>query len=287
MDKAMKILTVDVEDWFHILDNPDTNLEAQWRAFPSRVEEETERVLSLFEKHQCRATFFILGYIARKFPQLVYEIARRGHEIATHGDMHQLVYSQTPYTFEADLVNSMESIVKAGGGNPRAYRAPGFSITTDTMWAFEILSRNGIEVDASIFPASRAHGGLPGFSHARPCLLSNPNGTRLRSFPMNLGHIGPVALVFSGGGYFRLTPEPILNRLFDQNDYVMTYFHPRDFDSEQPVLPGLGRLRKFKSYVGLASALPKLDRLLARLTFKSLGEAELQVDWNAAPLVVL
>lgn len=285
MTQVMRILTVDVEDWFHILDNPETMSERNWAQFPSRLEEGIGRLLNLFDFHNQRATFFILGYIARKHPEVVQEIVRRGHEVGTHSDMHQLVYDQKPDDFEADLVASMEAIVAAGGSPPRAYRAPGFSITSSASWAFDVIARNGIEVDSSVFPMPRAHGGLPGFPEVGPCLIETISGHRLRAFPMSLGRIGPKSLVFSGGGYFRLTPKALLSRLFERGDYVMTYFHPRDFDPYQPVAPGLSPLRRFKSYVGLASAYDKLDSLLGKLDFISLGAAEAQVDWSRAPLV--
>lgn len=285
MTPAMRILTVDVEDWFHILDNDETRTESNWSQFPSRVEAETGRLLDLFDKHQQKATFFILGYIARNHPDLVREISVRGHEIATHSDMHQLVYDQSPKAFEEDLVASMEAIAAAGGGTPRAYRAPGFSITPEVPWAFDVLARNGIEVDCSVFPAPRSHGGLPGFPKAGPCLIETNSGAKLRAFPMSLGRIGPKSLVFSGGGYFRLTPGAMLDNLFARSDYVMTYFHPRDFDPDQPVAPGLSRRRRFKSYVGLAGAFAKLDRLLTTLDFVNLSVAEARVDWTLAPTI--
>jgi polysaccharide deacetylase family protein (PEP-CTERM system associated) len=281
----MRILTVDVEDWFHILDNPETLDEGNWSRFQSRVETETTRLLDLFDKHSLKATFFILGYIARNHPQVVLEIVRRGHEIATHGDMHQLVYNQTPAAFEADLVASMEAITAACGVTPRAYRAPGFSITADVEWAFDILARNCIEVDGSVFPAQRAHGGMPKFPMAEPCRIETRLGGTLRAFPMSLGRIGPISFVFSGGGYFRLAPRSLLKMLFTRNDYVMTYFHPRDFDPDQPIVPGLGMGRRFKSYVGLSGAYKKLDRLFRAIDFISLSEAEALVNWNCVPVV--
>jgi polysaccharide deacetylase family protein (PEP-CTERM system associated) len=287
MTAAIRILTVDVEDWFHILDNAETMTEAHWSRFPSRVETGTARLLDLFDRHKQKATFIILGYIARNHPEVVREIAGRGHEVATHGDMHQLVYDQTPEAFEADLVTSMEAIAAAGGVTPRAYRAPGFSITSEAPWAFDILARNGVEVDASVYPALRAHGGLPGFPEARPCLIETGSGRRLRAFPMSLGRIGPKSLVCSGGGFFRITPGPLLDRLFARGHHVMTYFHLRDFDPDPPVAPWLSRARRFKSYVGLAGAFNKLDRLLGTLDFVNLGEAEEQIDWTCAPVVTM
>lgn len=287
MSSPMRILTVDVEDWFHILDNEATRSQENWLSFPSRVEAQTSRLLDLFDRYRCGATFFVLGFIAREYPQLVLEISRRGYEIATHGDAHELVYRQTPYAFEADLVSSLEAITASGVSTPRAYRAPGFSITSEALWSFDVLGRNGIEVDASIFAAKRAHGGLPGFTNAGPCSIETSSGYRLRSFPMNVARIGSKPFVFSGGGYFRLAPYLLLHHLFTHHNYVMTYFHPRDFDPGQPVVPGLNSVRKFKSYVGLHGAFKKLERLLGAFEFISLGQAEAMIDWEAAPVISL
>ena len=281
----MRILTVDVEDWFHILDNDATQTEADWARFPSRLEQGVGRLLDLFDRHGQKATCFILGWVARNYPDVTTEIHRRGHEIATHSDMHQLVYDQSPEAFEADLIASLDAIEAATGVRPTAYRAPGFSLVQSTAWAFDILARNGIRTDCSVFPAPRAHGGIPGFPEAGPCLLETPSGAELRAFPINLGRFGPKRFVFSGGGYFRLAPGTLLRRWFRKSDYVMTYFHPRDFDPDQPVVPGLSRARRFKSYVGLGGALQKLDTLLQEHRFMTLADAEAQVDWRAAPLV--
>lgn len=280
MIDKMHILSVDVEDWFHILDNPSTETELEWASFPARLEEGLMRILELFDRYDQRATFFVLGWIARKYPALVAEIAQRGHEIATHSDMHGLVYKQSPKDFEEDLKKSLDSIEKAIGLRPTAYRAPGFSITENSTWAFEILIRNGIEVDCSVFPAPRSHGGLPMFPSNGPCILRTAQGKFLRAFPMSFGHLFGRRFIFSGGGYFRLSPAPLLRHWFAKSDYVMTYFHPRDFDPDQPLVPGLSLNRRFKSYVGLRSALPKLQMLLENNNFITVSEAVERVRWE-------
>jgi len=281
----MKILTFDVEDWFHILDNDETRDVDAWRTFPSRIESGVERILNYCDRAQQTATFFILGWMAEVAPGVMAEIARRGHEIGCHSYRHQLVYSQTPQEFEGDLRRALDHIEAATGARPRSYRAPGFSITPDCLWAFDILAASGIEVDASVFPAPRAHGGLPGFPEGRPCRLETLSGREMRMFPMSYGTVLGRRLVFSGGGYFRLLPYPALRRGFAGSDYVMTYFHPRDFDPEQPMVPGLSRARRFKSYVGLAGALGKLERLTAEDGFVSMGQAEAAIDWADTPRV--
>ena len=283
----MRILTVDVEDWFHILDNSETATEKEWANFPSRLENGLERILDAFDRHQQKATFFVLGWVAREYPDAVAEIARRGHDIASHSDMHQLVYTQTPLEFEDDLKRSLDAIEAAAGYRPTAYRAPGFSITKESVWAFNILARNGIAIDCSIFPAPRNHGGMPIFPSGGPSILETADGRTLRAFPVNFVNLFGRRIVFSGGGYFRLAPFTVLKKWFESSNYVMAYFHPRDFDPEQPLIPGLSSVRKFKSYVGLKTALTKLESILEITRFVSLKEAAEQTDWDNVQRVVI
>ncbi|MBM2294572.1 polysaccharide deacetylase family protein [Sulfitobacter pseudonitzschiae] len=281
----MNILTFDIEDWFHILDNPKTVDIEQWNSFPSRIDSGVSRLLDFCDRTGVKATFFILGWVAETAPEIVAEISRRGHEIACHSYRHQLVYSQTPEEFERDLAMALDHIEAATGIRPTAYRAPGFSITRESTWAFDILARNGIDTDASVFPALRAHGGLPGFPSGEPCHLETISGQHLKIFPMSYGRVFGRRIVFSGGGYFRLLPYSALKLGFDRSDYVMTYFHPRDFDPEQPIVPGLGPVRQFKSYVGLGTSLARLERLADKIDFISIGEAIIRTDWSSVPLL--
>jgi peptidoglycan-N-acetylglucosamine deacetylase len=287
MAEAIKILSVDVEDWFHILDNSSTATEKDWANFPSRLEDGLMRILDAFDRHGQKATFFVLGWIARKHPNAVAEIVHRGHEIASHSDLHGLVYTQSPCVFKDDLVRSLDAIENATGHRPTAYRAPGFSITERSTWAFDILAQNGIEVDCSVFPASRNHGGLPTFPTGGPCILETSNGHVLRVFPINFVNVLGLRFIFSGGGYFRLAPVGLLKRWFAASDYLMTYFHPRDFDPDQPLVSGLSAVRRFKSYYGLRSALSKLEALLETTKFMQLREAVEKVAWDDAERIVI
>lgn len=278
----MRILTFDIEDWFHILDNDSTRGAEEWAAFEPRLEANVGRILDCLDRHGQSATFFCLGWVARRHPDVLRAIHARGHRIGSHSDMHQLAYEQTPQAFAADLARSIESLQAAVGEPVRLYRAPGFSVTAANIWVFEKLVEAGIEVDASVFPAARAHGGLPHWRLSGPALLDTPAGA-LKLFPMNVASLLGRRFVFSGGGYFRLFPGVVLQRLFARGDYVMTYFHPRDFDPGQPVLDGLPRMRRFKSYVGLAGAMGKLERLLTELDFLDLEAAEAAIDWARVP----
>lgn len=285
MANPMHILTFDIEDWFHILDNPDTSDVAQWEKLPSRLESGVMRLLDFCDVAGIKATFFILGWVAKTAPEVVAEIARRGHEIACHSYRHQLVYTQTPDEFEHDLVTALDWIEAASGHRPTCYRAPGFSLIAECVWAFDILALHGIEIDCSIFPSPRAHGGLPAFPAGEPCVLETSSRQTLKIFPMSYGTFLGRRIIFSGGGYFRLLPYPALKFGFDKSHYVMTYFHPRDFDPEQPIVPGLGPVRRFKSYVGIARSLKKLEDLAARTKFISISTAIEQVDWSKVQTV--
>lgn len=276
----LNILTVDLEDWFHILGNQQTQAEMQWKRFESRVELETSYLLDVFDLNKVKATFFVLGYIADKHPNLLTEIKRRGHELATHGSMHQLVFDQTESEFEQDLVRSKEQINKACGVEVLAYRAPGFSIKEHNNWAFDVLARNNIQIDCSIFPATRAHGGNRYFKSSDPCKIHTQNGNIIKELPLSTSSVLGKKVVFSGGGYFRITPWIFLSRLLLAQRYNMTYFHPRDFDPLHPRIPGLNLFRNFKATVGLTQSKQKLVKLLNTFEFSTVGDACNLINWE-------
>jgi len=279
----VNILTFDIEDWFHLLDNPATADEKQWGGFESRIHQGVDRIFDVLEKHHHKATFFCLGWVAEKYPEIIRRIDDLGFEVATHSNRHQLVYKQTPQDFHKDLKKSIDSLEQITGKKVRSYRAPGFSFVRGNPWAFESLIELGIEVDSSIFPAPRGHGGYDDFGKAQPTLLQGSGGT-LKEFPISLGRLMGKDIVFSGGGYFRLLPYFLIQRMTKQSDYIMTYFHARDFDAEQPVLD-LPIHRRFKSYVGLKGAYNKFDRWLKENDFIDLIEADSLIEWSDAPRV--
>lgn len=282
----MNILTFDVEEWFHLLDHEVTRTEAQWANFESRIHRNMDRIHAALDARNQRATFFCVGWIARKYPEVIRQIHQLGHEVASHSDLHQLAFRQDRASFTADLERSIGELESLTGAKVRAYRAPGFSLKPENKWVFSVLAEHGIEVDCSVFPAPRAHGGFPDFGTAEPCWVRS-DGVTLKEFPINLGSFLGKRVIFSGGGYFRLLPYPVLRRLFNRSPYVMTYFHPRDFDDSQPLVPGLGKRRRFKSYYGLSHTLPKLERLLVDQRFVDLATADSLVDWARAPVVTL
>lgn len=280
----MKILTFDIEEWFHLLDFGATKTEAEWSNYPSRIDANMERIFDFLQKSNQKATFFCLGWVAQKYPHIIKAIANQGYEIGTHSHMHQLAYEQDRKAYTADLQTSIKYLEDITSQKVRAYRAPGFSIKQENKWAFEAMASCGIEVDCSVFPALRAHGGFAEFDHAKPCIIES-DGIRLREFPINTFQWAGSNTIFSGGGYFRLLPYGVISYLSRKTDYVMTYFHPRDFDYEQPVLEGLSAARRFKSYVGLKNCLPKLAQWVNDEKFVDLQTAENQIDWGAAKVV--
>ena len=283
----MNILTFDIEDWFHILDNPSTQTVSHWNNFPSRIYKGMDTIHNiLFKTDNPRATFFVLGWIAEKYPKLVREISERGYEIGSHTHLHQLVYNQDQKTFRNDVEKSVKTLEDCTGKKVRSFRAPGFSITERNKWAFEVLYELGIEIDASVFPAGRAHGGLASYKQAKPSILKY-NGIQLKEFPINTHQFLGKPIIFSGGGYFRLLPYSFIKSWSSSSDYVMTYFHPRDFDYQQPVVPGLSLPRRFKSYVGLKKCKPKLVRWLNDFDFIDLQQANKKINWAKTPIVNL
>lgn len=282
----MNILTFDIEEWFHILDNDSTKTEAEWSGYEKRLDQNMERIFELLERKRQSATFFCLGWVAREFPHIIRRIHEQGYEIATHSDRHQLAYEQSREEFAEDLRRSIGSIEEITGEKVRAYRAPGFSLKEENKWVFEVLAENGIEIDCSVFPAARSHGGFASFGHAEPAIV-DINGIRLKEFPINLYEFAGRNMIFSGGGYFRLLPYWMIKYMMKRSDYVMTYFHPRDFDAEQPMIEELSAVRKFKSYYGLGSTFGKLEKLISDFEFIDLNEAASRVEWDQAKRILV
>lgn len=280
----MRILTFDIEEWFHILDNKQTKSISEWSKFDSRIGLGMNLIYDIIEKTEKSATFFVVGWMAEKYPEIIREISDRGFEIGSHTHLHQLAYQQDKQTFYNDVENSIKTIEDCIGKKVTSFRAPGFSITKNNLWAFEVLHELGITKDSSVFPAGRAHGGLNSFGTAIPSLIEY-NGLNLKEFPINTHTILGKHFIFSGGGYFRLLPYKIIKKFTLQSTYIMTYFHPRDFDIEQPIVPGLSCSRRFKSYVGIKNCKPKLERWLNDFDFIDLNQADQLINWNQVPVI--
>jgi polysaccharide deacetylase family protein (PEP-CTERM system associated) len=264
-------LTVDLEDWYHICGTGQSGDVSAWDAYESRVTRNTARVLSLLREHRARATFFVLGYIAEREPELIADIAKEGHEIATHGHYHRRVFEMSEEEFAEDVDRSMEAIATAGGGRVIGYRAPEWSIRPHTMWALRILRRRGIRYDSSMVPLTRM--GDRSFPTA-PCRIPTEDGEILE-FPLTTVRCFGEHLPFTGGLPLRLTPYfYVLSRIRRMNaggDAAMVYVHPWEFDVEQPRIE-LPWSRRIMHYFNLRSTPGKLSGLLVNLRFAPLRE---------------
>jgi len=284
MDTPVRILTFDIEEWFNLLDFEATRSVESWGKFERRIYENTDRILDLLQNKKQKATFFCLGWVAETYPDIIRKIDNAGFEIGSHSSYHQLAYELTPQQFREDLQKSLSVLQNITGKKVRCYRVPGFSITRENSWAIDILIENGIESDSSIFPAPRGHGGFENFGTDKPVIIQTASGS-LKEFPINTVPFLGKQIIFSGGGYFRLLPYPLINSFMKKSPYVMTYFHPRDFDAGQPVLKGLPMSRKFKSYYGLSGAFAKLSKLLDNYKFTDMKSAEELIEWKGMTLV--
>jgi polysaccharide deacetylase family protein (PEP-CTERM system associated) len=282
----MNILTFDIEDWFHILDNESTRTEKEWGNFDSRIHRNMEVIFEILGRNSQKATFFCLGWIAEKYPDIIRSISDNGFELGSHSHLHQLVYEQSIRNFKADLIKSIDTLEQISGRKIRYYRAPGFSIGKINSEVFEILARSGIEVDCSVFPASRQHGGFPTFGTCNPSLIRY-NGITIKELPMSYYKIAGASLIFSGGGYFRVIPYNIIKNLTMKSDYVMSYFHPRDFDNGQPVIKELSLFRKFKSYYGLGRSITKFNRYITDFQFVDINTAVKLINWDKVKIIDL
>jgi peptidoglycan-N-acetylglucosamine deacetylase len=280
----MNILTFDLEDWFHILDINSSRDVNSWNSYPSRINKNMDMILEILKEHNQKATFFCLGWIAEKNPQLIKRIVSNGFELGSHSYSHQLIYEQNPDVFKKDLNRSVSILEDLSGIKIKYFRAPGFSIRKDCLWAFEILAETGIEIDCSLFPAPRSHGGIPSFIQNSPALI-NYKGCLIKEFPVNIKKIYGKKIVFSGGGYFRFFPYWLIRKMAEDSDYLMTYFHPRDFDPEQPRLNNLNPIKYFKTYIGLSGAKNKICSLLRDFSFTNVSEASNSIDWNLMEIV--
>lgn len=282
----MNILTFDVEEWFHLLDCDATRTENEWKNYEVRIYDNVERIFRILEDSNTKATFFIIGWVAKTYPDLVKRIAEK-YQIGCHTMNHQLVWQQTPQEFRADVEEGVKMLEDITGKKVECFRAPGFSIRESEGWAFEILADLGIKYDCSVFPAQHAHGGMPSYPKAAPGIIEY-QGVQMKEFPVGFKTLAGKHIVFSGGGYFRLFPYPLIKKWSkESSEYMMSYIHPRDLDAGQPMIQSLPITRKFKSYVGLSGAENKLRRWLKDFDFVDVETASSLVDWATAPHIKL
>lgn len=263
-------LSVDVEDYFHAEAIARYVGRERWDSLESRVAENTLRVLELLHKHDVRATFFVLGWVASRFPQLVSEIRSCGHEIACHSYWHRPVYQMSPEEFRADTRLAKEAVEAAAGVRVIGYRAPSFSVTKRSSWALQILAQLDFRYDSSIFPIRHDLYGIP--DHPRfPCRHGEAKKWEIVECPISTWRAFGVNFPFGGGGYLRILPIPYTHHAFRkvngrEQQPVIVYFHPWEIDPDQPRMrvPLRSRLRH---YTNLGTMKERITEILRRYRF--------------------
>jgi polysaccharide deacetylase family protein (PEP-CTERM system associated) len=276
-------MTIDVEDYFQVSAFDGVVSRTDWESYPSRVVANTQKLLDMFREHGVTATFFMLGWVADRHPGLVADIAAAGHELASHGYAHRLIYDQTPEAFREDVRRAKRTVEDLAGQAVRGYRAPSYSITSRSLWALDVLLEEGYTYDASIFPIRHDRYGIPGaprHSH----VLHRTGGSLIEAPPSTI-RLGATNLPVAGGGYFRLLPYRWtqlgirrINRA--ERKPAIFYLHPWEIDPEQPRLP-VGAASRMRHYRGLDQTRRRLARLLSDFRFDAVNAV-----LNVAPLQV-
>lgn len=278
----MNILTFDIEDWYNCdFITPDFN----WDKYEVRIYEGVDRILQELDQRNVKGTFFCLGWIAEKHPNVIRKIHAQGHHVGCHSYQHELSFRFDREGFKNDTYRAKKLLEDLIGEPVNAFRAPGFSITPQNTWALEVLAEMGFEYDSSILPAAHDYGGFPDFGEALPTVLKLKNDMQIKEFPINVKSLFGKQLVFSGGGFFRLLPYFLIHHWAKSSPYMMTYFHTRDFDPGQPMIDSLPLMRKFKSYVGLSSAFAKFQKFLDDTDFVNILEANEMIKWNDIKII--
>jgi len=266
-------LTVDVEDWYHILDSPVAPRIEEWGSLESRVTANVERILALLDENAVQATFFWLGWIAERNKELVRRCVALGHEVASHGYGHVLAYQLARKAFGEDVRRGKAVLEDIVGSEVVGFRAAGFGIRDYTRWVFEEIRAARHTYDSSAFPGARGHGGTPSCP-LEPHMIATGAGT-LVEIPLSMVEVVGKRMNFFGGGYLRLAPLCLIRwgikRLQVAGRPLIVYLHPREVDPGHPRLP-LSPFRRFKSYVNLKTTLPKLEWLCSTFKFITMRE---------------
>jgi polysaccharide deacetylase family protein (PEP-CTERM system associated) len=271
---VINAMTIDVEDYFHVSVFDGLIPRQEWSSLESRVCANTHRLLDIFAEYQTRGTFFVLGWVAERHPQLVREIAAAGHEIASHGYGHRLVYDQTPYTFRDDVRKAKALLEDASGVSVHGYRAPSYSVTPRSLWALDILIEEGYTYDSSIFPIRHDRYGIP-LSPRHPYVLDRTAGPLIEA-PASTTRLGPLNLPVAGGGYFRILPYGWTRWGIDRVNRIeqkpaIFYLHPWEIDADQPRLKA-GLLSRFRHYRNLSDTERRLRQLLTDFRFGTMTD---------------
>lgn len=268
-------LSIDVEDYYQVAAFFDQVEYGDWESWESRVESNTHKILDLLDEKACKATFFTLGWVAERYPNIVREIVARGHELASHGYSHQLIYKQAPEVFKQETLTSKALLEDIGQVPVKGYRAASYSITKDSIWALDILAEAGFEYDSSIFPIHHDRYGMPNVPGKPHQAKTKTNS--LTELPLSTVAVLGQKLPVSGGGYFRLYPfwlsKWLLKTFTKQNDEpFIFYLHPWEVDPEQPKIQS-SRFSMFRHYNNLDKCYGRLSGLLDSFEFSTMQDA--------------
>ncbi len=285
-------MTVDVEDYFHVAAFNKVIKPEDWEKWPCRVEENTHKLLQLFDEADIKITFFILGWVAERYPELVKTIHAQGHEIASHGYSHQLIYKQDPKVFREETAKSKQILEDLAQVSVTGYRAASYSITRKSLWALDTLAELGFTWDSSIFPTRHDNYGIP-HSPEEPYRLVTSNGLVLTEFPLTTAKVFGQSIPAAGGGYFRQYPYALSRWLFERASLGQTkpqifYLHPWEIDPDQPRVPNASFFSNFRHYTNLKRCLPRLESMIKDFQFgtisQSLGSVDIKRSLNIQEL---
>jgi polysaccharide deacetylase family protein (PEP-CTERM system associated) len=274
MTKISNAISIDVEDYFQVNAFAKNISVDDWDKFKCRVVNNTEKILDQFAEHNWIGTFFILGWVAERFPDLVAKIDKAGHEVASHGYSHQLIYSQSREVFKEETLRSKAVLENITGKKVRGYRAASYSITDRSLWAFDTLIEAGFEYDSSVFPVRHDVYGIKDFPKDPHIYKGSDSGT-IVEFPISTCKLLGYELPVAGGGYFRLYPYRFtrycLNKLNRENRSFVFYLHPWEVDPEQPRVDTNWKSR-FRHYNNLNKCSDRLNSLLKDFRFTSVEQ---------------
>ncbi len=279
----LNAMTIDVEDYFQVAALFSAVKYEDWDKWPSRVENNTLRILDLFDEFKTKGTFFILGWVAERHPSLVKKIVERGHEIASHGYSHQLIYTQTPKVFREETARSKSILEDITGIQIKGYRAASYSVTTDSLWAIETLIELGFTWDSSIFPIHHDRYGIPA-SPDLPYTIRSESGS-IVEFPLTTAKVAGQSIPAAGGGYFRQYPYFLSKWLFSRASGQGTrpmifYLHPWEIDPDQPRVKNISAFSRFRHYTNLSRCESRLKQMLTDFSFCTVGQVLDQTDFS-------
>lgn len=271
MARIKNALTIDVEDYFHVSAFTTTIRKEEWERYPCRVEQNTAKILELLAECSVEATFFILGWVAERYPRLVKDIAAAGHEIACHGLTHELVYNQSPEVFRAETLKAKLLLEDIAQTPVRGYRAASYSIVKRSIWALDILADLGFLYDSSIYPIRHDRYGMPGTERS-PHFIQLSNARSIIEYPLSTANYFGISVPVAGGGYFRMFPywltKAALARI-NSSDLCpfIFYLHPWEIDVDQPRIPA-SWISRFRHYTNIEICEKRLRRLLRDFEFE-------------------